>query len=207
MNIESVPFRVPSRLMVAGGMGLMIAGMLALAAPFISGVAASGLVAILVVSAGCTMAAFSFKDKFWGAGLAKLILGVLTIVIGVAMFMMPVVNLMALTALAIAYFIADGCISIYVTIDEYRHKYGSWGWSLFSSIVTLALAGILMYQFPASSFYAIGTLFGVRLVMGGISTVIAGVAGDQIVDSAEEVIQEELDKIEKDEVEVQPKAA
>jgi len=50
-----------------------------------------------------------------------------------------------------------------------------WGWFLFDGLATIAVAVLILAKWPSSSVWAIGTLIGVSVLMGGISRImIAG---------------------------------
>jgi uncharacterized membrane protein HdeD (DUF308 family) len=63
-----------------------------------------------------------------------------------------------------------------------------WGWFLFDGIVTLLLGILILDRWPSSSLWAIGTLVGVAVLVGGISRIMiagkirraAGVVGGDI---------------------------
>jgi uncharacterized membrane protein HdeD (DUF308 family) len=40
---------------------------------------------------------------------------------------------------------------------------------LFNGVITLALGGMIWQQFPLSDTWAVGTLFGIKLVFGGLA--------------------------------------
>ena len=48
------------------GIATLIAGLLAIAAPFVAGTAANSLIAILLVAAGIARTIFAFKAESWG---------------------------------------------------------------------------------------------------------------------------------------------
>jgi uncharacterized membrane protein HdeD (DUF308 family) len=49
-----------------------------------------------------------------------------------------------------------------------------WGWLLFSAIMTLLLGAMLWRQFPLSGVWAVGVLFGVKMISSGLSLVFIG---------------------------------
>ena len=52
-----------------------------------------------------------------------------------------------------------------------------WDWMLFSALVSLALGLMIWAQFPLSGAWAIGALFGVRLIMTGWMFLFMDLAG------------------------------
>ena len=47
-----------------------------------------------------------------------------------------------------------------------------WGWFLFDAIVTFLVAMLILAKWPSSSLWAIGTLVGASVMMGGISRIM-----------------------------------
>ena len=67
--------RVPARVGTGWGFAVILMGILAIAAPFISGIAVTSLVAILVVAAGLSMSVYAFKAGSFGKGLLQFLFG------------------------------------------------------------------------------------------------------------------------------------
>jgi uncharacterized membrane protein HdeD (DUF308 family) len=166
----------------------MLLGVLAVAAPFISGLAAASFVAIVITAAGISMTMYAFKARSIGKGLLQFLFGGITIVAGVAMFTAPMLNMFALTAVLMAYFVVDGAFSIYAGITGRAEE--GWGWVTISGVASVVLAVLLYRQWPDSGAYAIGLLVGIRLIFSGWSIAMLGMLGDATVDVAEEVVQE-----------------
>jgi len=49
-----------------------------------------------------------------------------------------------------------------------------WGWMLLNGVVTLVLGLVIWRQFPLSGAWAVGVLFGLKLMMGGWWLVLLG---------------------------------
>ncbi len=49
-----------------------------------------------------------------------------------------------------------------------------WGWMLLNGVITLALGFIIWQQFPVSGIWAVGILFGIKLIMSGWWLIIIG---------------------------------
>jgi uncharacterized membrane protein HdeD (DUF308 family) len=57
---------------------------------------------------------------------------------------------------------------------------GASGWLLFNGIVTLLLGCLILFHWPSSSVWAIGTLVGINLLMTGISRLMFGLAARKL---------------------------
>ena len=100
-----------------------------------------------------------------GKGILCFLLGGLTVVAGGLMLARPVFAIMSLTVLLAAYFIVSGIFEVIAGLQA-RPAHG-WGWLLTAGIVTLLLGGMIWNQFPLSGAWAVGVLFGIRLMMSG----------------------------------------
>ena len=180
--------RLPARVGTGWGFVVMLLGVLAVATPFISGLAAASFVAIIIAAAGISMTMYAFKASSIGKGLLQFLFGGITIVAGVAMFTAPMMNMFALTGVLMVYFVVDGLFSIYTGIKGRAEE--GWGWVTISGIASVVLAVLLYRQWPDSGAYAIGLLVGIRLIFSGWSIAMLGMLGDATVDVAEVVVQE-----------------
>ncbi len=178
----------PSRVGTGWGFAVMLLGMLAMMAPFVTGVAITGLVAVLITAAGLAMTAYAFKAGSFGKGLLQLLFGGITVLCGIAMFLTPMLSMYTLTGLLMAYFVVDGVFAI-VSGVRGRPTPG-WGWVIVSGIASVVLAVLLWRQWPASGNFAIGLLVGIRLIFTGWSIAMLGMIGDAAVDVVEEAVHE-----------------
>ncbi len=152
----------------------LIAGFLAIASPFISGVWVVTMVAILLIFAGGSR----FMYAFQGGGLWSGLFGMMAMITGGVMIAKPLLGLASLTMVLIIYFLAHG-ISEVIAAFQYRPEKG-WGWLLFSGIVSIALSQMILKQWPLSGAWAIGTLVGIQLVFSGITMITLGGAVKKI---------------------------
>jgi len=86
--------------------------------------------------------------------------------------------LAALTLILMAYLLATGILEIVVAF-QLRPADG-WGLELFSGAVTLLLGILLWRQFPLSGAWAIGILFGIKMVFSGWAFVFIGRAARKL---------------------------
>lgn len=181
--------RAPGRIGTGWGFAVMLMGVLGVMAPFVSGIAVTSIVTVLIVAAGLTMTAYAFKAGSFGKGLLQFLFGGITIVCGVAMFATPMMSMFTLTGVLMAYFVVDGVFSI-VTGIKNRPEPG-WGWVIVSGVASIVLAVLLYREWPDSGTYAVGLLVGIRLIFTGWSIAMLGFLSDAAVDGVEEVVSEE----------------
>jgi uncharacterized membrane protein HdeD (DUF308 family) len=84
----------------------------------------------------------------------------------------PLEGLASITLFLSAYFIVTGIFELVGAI-QIRPAAG-WSWMLFNAIVTLLLGLMIWRQFPLSGAWAVGVLFGAKLIFSGTSLIIIG---------------------------------
>jgi len=181
--------RVPSRIGTGWGFAVMLLGILAIMAPFISGVTVTSLVAVAITAAGIAMTVYAFKAGSFGKGLLQFLFGGITILFGIAMFVTPLRSMFGLTGLLMAYFVVDGLFAIFSGVRG-RPQPG-WGWMIVSGVASVVLAVLLWRQWPASGAYAVGMLVGIRLIFSGWSIAMLGMLGDAAVDIVAQAVEDE----------------
>jgi len=167
---------------IAIGILLLIAGILAIGTPFITGLAVTVSVGALLVLSGLGQCFLAFQAGAFGRGLLIFLLGLIAVVAGVYMVSQPVSGLASLTLLLAGYFIVTGILTI-ITALQLRPASG-WGWMLANAIVTLLLGVLIWRQWPLSGTWAVGTLFGVQMLMSGFSLLTTGSAVRQVTHAA-----------------------
>ena len=87
----------------------------------------------------------------------------------------PGAALVTLTLFLAAYFVVDGIFEIIEAFD--LKPIQGWGWMLFGGIVSILLGIMIWRQWPVSGAWAIGILFGIKLIFAGWAMVGIGTAG------------------------------
>ncbi len=165
------------------GIVTLILGILCIVAPGISGVSVTVMVAVLLIAAGLARLVFAFQADSFGKGVLIFLFGGVSVLCGVLMIARPVLGLASLTMILAAYFVADGIVDMIAAFKVKPVK--GWGWMLFGGILSLVLAGMIIYEWPVSGLWAIGVLVGVRLIFAGWSMIALGTVGEAIVDESE----------------------
>ena len=159
-------------LTVVTGVVMLICGFLAVGAPLAAGVSVTIFVGVLLAVGGISQCFLAFKAGAFGQGLMMFIIGALTAIVGFYMTGQPVAGLASITLFLAAYFIVTGIFDA-IAAFQVRPAAG-WGWMLFNAIVTLVLGLMIWRQFPLSGVWAVGVLFGVKLIFGGWSLIFIG---------------------------------
>lgn len=159
-------------LTVGAGVVMIVAGLLALLAPFVAGLWITVMVGVSLIIGGISQCALAFRAGAFGRGLLIFLIGVLMTVAGIYITTQPVSGLASITLLLAAYLVATGLCEILIAF-KIRPAAG-WGLELFSAVVTLALGLMLWRQYPLSGEWAIGILFGIKMVFSGWALVFLG---------------------------------
>lgn len=146
---------------------LIILGFLALALPLEAGIAIAIAVAILVIAAGVIHLAGTFGARTTGAFFWGLLIGGAYLIAGVYLLVHPKLSLISITLFLAVLFLVEGIFHI-ATYFQIRKSPGA-GWLLFDGVVTLILAFLIWRSWPVSAVWAVGTLFGVNLLMSGFA--------------------------------------
>jgi uncharacterized membrane protein HdeD (DUF308 family) len=164
------------RLFLAEGVILVVLGVLAVAAPFVAGVAATLFIGWLFLFAGVSGLIFSYQCRaapgFWWALLSSAV----ALLAGLSLLFNPLVGLFSLTFVLIAYFLVDGVLTIMLGLDHRRDLSDGWQWIVVSGVIDLILAAILISGLPGSALWALGLLVGIDLIFGGISIISVALA-------------------------------
>jgi uncharacterized membrane protein HdeD (DUF308 family) len=159
-------------LTVVSGVILVIAGTLAIFSPFAAGVSITILVGVMLAVGGISQCFLGFKAGALGRGLMICIVGILMAVAGFYMMSQPVAGLATLTIILMSYLLATGALEIFVAIQ--LKPADGWALQLFNGLVTLLLGILLWRQFPLSGIWAIGVLFGIKMIFSGWAFVFIG---------------------------------
>jgi uncharacterized membrane protein HdeD (DUF308 family) len=154
---------------VALGILLLVAGLLAIALPPIAGIAASVFFGWLLLFAGVAHLVYAWSERGAGAVLWQVLIGVVYVIAALYILVLPVAGLVTLT-LVFAYYIVLSGIFELVVFTRLRRLRGS-AWFLVDGLVSLLLAGLIFFHWPLSSFWFIGTLVGISLLLSGIARI------------------------------------
>ncbi|MGA8532375.1 MAG: DUF308 domain-containing protein [Acidobacteriaceae bacterium] len=150
------------------GILLIIAGLLAVTAPWFAGIAASIFFGWLILFGGIAHLVYAWSERHTGAILWQILIGVVYILAALWMLMMPIAGVVALTLVLAVYIAFEGIFELALFFSLFRHRPGS-AWFLIDGLVSLLLAALIFFHWPASSLWAVGTLVGISLLFSGIA--------------------------------------
>ena len=164
--------RANARIAVFAGITMVICGLLAVGSPLVAGVYLTVFVGLMLAIGGISQCILAFQAGAFSRGLLIFIMGALTTIAGFYLFNQPLAGLAAITLFLAAYFVAVGVVELFAAL-QIRPQPG-WGLLLFNGIVTFLLGAIIWRQFPVSGAWAVGVLFGVKLLFSGIFLIVVG---------------------------------
>lgn len=150
-------------------MGILTAvlGVFLIAYPLATATVTTVLLGWILIFVAIAEVVFALHSQTVGKFFLKLLLAVLYGIVGIALAFFPFHGVAALTAFVGTLLLIYGIVGL-VGAFQLRPAQG-WGWFLFDALATLAIGILILAKWPSSSVWAIGTLVGVAVLMGGIS--------------------------------------
>jgi uncharacterized membrane protein HdeD (DUF308 family) len=168
---HDVPFttsvRAHWRFIVVEGVILILLGLLAVLIPPIGTWAVDIFLGWLFVVSGLIGLISTLVGRhapgFWWA----LLSAVLAIGVGCILIAVPRSGALALIYVLIAFFIIEGVATIMFALEHKRQLSGRWEWMVFSGVIDLVLAAVVVSGLPGTAVWAVGLLVGINMVVGG----------------------------------------
>jgi uncharacterized membrane protein HdeD (DUF308 family) len=153
------------------GILLAVLGLAAIIAPLIASLAFTIFLGWMFLISGIAGLAMTFWARqmpgFWWS----LLSAVLAIVAGLVLLARPAQGVLTLTIVIGAYFLAEGVTTIMYALEHRRELSERWNWLLFSGVLDILIAAMIIAGLPGSAEWAIGLLVGINLLFGGSSLI------------------------------------
>lgn len=159
---------------IAFSIVLIIAGLIALAAPLIAGVLVETVIAWLLIFGGIAHLVLAFHVRGAGAHIWEALIGILYIVAGVFLFLHPLAGLVSLTLFLGAYLLIKGIFELMAGFTL-RGVIGG-GWLFLDAVISIILAVFIWLHLPYAAGWVIGTLIGIAILFSGISRLALALA-------------------------------
>lgn len=124
----------------------------------------------------------AWKIKDWSNLFLHLAIGILYSVVGIFMFIEPVVNAITLTLLLSIFFIIGGLFRIIFSLTQ---TLANWGWLLLSGSLTLILGILIWQQWPSSGLWILGLFVGIDMIFSGWAWIILSLQAWSLRDKLE----------------------
>jgi len=158
-------------LFLVEGILLTVLGMLAILLPAVASLAATLIFGWILLLSGCMGLVTTIRARHapgFGWSLLSALIG---LVAGVLLLARPVLGTLSLTAVLIAFLMAEGVVSIFYATEHRKGFSAGWGWMLASGLLDLVLAVILLAGLPGTAVWALGVLLGVNMIVGGAALI------------------------------------
>jgi uncharacterized membrane protein HdeD (DUF308 family) len=158
---------------------LIIAGLIALFLPFISGVAITLFFGWMMILSGITHLVFAFKTHTTGGRVWEIIIGIIYLFTGFYLILHPLDALLALTLILACYLFFEAIVE-FIQYFQLRPRHGA-GWLIVDGIITFILAIMIWRAWPASSVWVIGTLVGISMIFSGFSRLMLSLTAKRVL--------------------------
>jgi len=156
------------------GFALMIFGFLCIDSPQIAALAVNVFLGWIIMFVGVIHLVLAFHAHRAGSLIWKLLVGIAYILFGIYIVTHPLIGVAVLTLLLAILFLVEGVLDI-IMYFKMRSTNGAI-WVLLDGIVTVVLGGLIYVHWLSSSWWAIGTLVGVSMIMSGITRIMLSLA-------------------------------
>jgi uncharacterized membrane protein HdeD (DUF308 family) len=172
MSAQSLTDDVKNRSGWSIFMGVVTAalGVFLILYPLMTATITTLLLGWVLIFVGIAQFVFALHSQTVGNFFLKVLLGALYGITGVALAFFPFEGVEALTGLLGTLLLVQAGL---LTVSAFQMKpLEGWGWFLADAVASLLMGILILARWPSSSFWAIGTLVGVAVLMGGISRVV-----------------------------------
>jgi uncharacterized membrane protein HdeD (DUF308 family) len=156
------------------GIIYLILGIVAIVLPHLFTVALEMLIGWLFVIGGVIQLVRAVQPHAEGNYALSIFLGAIYLIGGILLLTSPKAGVLTLTVLLTAFFIVEGITKL-LLCWSLRHV-SAWPWFLFSGLISLGLATLVIIGWPSTARWFIGLLVGVNLAILGLSEIAVSFA-------------------------------
>jgi len=149
---------------IFAGVTSMILGVTAMIYDTTATIASVMVFGWLLMLAGVIQVVHAFQVRTWSGFFLYLLDGIIRTTVGTLLVLYPTAGAQTLTLVLSFYFIAGG---VFRAAASTVLQFPSWGWTVASGIVSVALGVMLAVQWPASAQWFIGFAVGLDLIIYG----------------------------------------
>lgn len=164
-------------LLITQGIIFAILGLIAIGLPVVTSVSLTIFIGAFLLTVGLMLIIQLFSHKEEGGFWLPLLGGLIAIGLGAYIVFHPIHGVVILATLLLVWFIVHGIMEILLAF-QLKKMNDNWGLMLFTGIITLLLAAIIISSWPASSLVILGILFGINLLMYGMALCAIGFVKD-----------------------------
>jgi len=134
---------------IAIGIIMIIAGVIAMFAPWEAGLVITLVVGWSAIFNGAAQIVFAFRTHGGLHIVLEVILGIIYIIAGIFLLMHPRSGLLALTLVLASFLLVYGVFALLLSF-KFRPRRG-WGWVFFDGIITILLGILIWAHWPLNS--------------------------------------------------------
>ena len=149
---------------IVAGISLLVLGFAAVIYDVTATIASVVLFGWLLMVAGVMQTVNAFQVRSWSGFFLYLLDGIVRTVVGALLVLYPDAGAQSITLLLSFYFIVAG---LFKTFGSIALQFPSWGWSVASGVISVALGVMLAMQWPSSATWFIGFAVGLDLIVYG----------------------------------------
>ena len=147
------------------GIFTMILGIAAILLPFIATMTIQAILATVLIIAGVIQIVHAFQCRRSKGLILRIFMGIIYLLIGVMFITYPLSGALTLTLLLVLLFIVSGSFKIALALQVKPAP--SWGWIMFSGIISVLLGVVIWMALPDAATWVIGLLVGIELLFSG----------------------------------------
>lgn len=147
----------------------VLLGLVLIVFPFIAGTVTTIIIGAVLLVAGVVEIVLALGSHTAGRFFLRLLLGVIYGIGGFLLLANPVWGVAVLTIVLGVILIVEGITTAVLAFQIRPDR--SWGWLLFDSAITLLLGILILYGWPSTALWALGTLVGVAILVRGITRI------------------------------------
>ena len=166
------------------GVLLVFMGMVAWMSPLFSGLTIAIMIGMLMIFGGIAGTIYSFQSPSFKEGIWKFLYGGLTLFFGFIILVFPGEGLGTLTIILTVFFVVEGITKIVIAFKTKPVE--GWGWVLFSGIISILFAIIIIAKWPVSGAWAVGITVGGYLLFFGLSMISFGASTKEAIKELQE---------------------
>jgi len=154
---------------LAFGLFMTIAGMIGISFAVWSTLASVVFFGALLMAGGIIYAIEAFRgdDHRKGSRLEQSLLAILYVLMAIAIFIDPVSASAAMTLILTSFFIFTGIMRLFYAMQRKDRKNGAVWAHVLTGLLNIALAAVIIWQWPISSLVFIGIFVSLELIFGG----------------------------------------
>lgn len=169
--------RYPWLIIILGVLEIIL-GAVMIFTPFLSGLVAMWVGGFIFLFLAALMVVQLFSSSSRTGMLWSILSIILLIIVGIYMLNQSVAALGAWTLVIGVYILVAGAFRLAMAFRLRGNR--GFGWALFNGIISIILGLMIVFGWPRSSIWFIGTLVGIEFIITGWTMIALGMAGNKI---------------------------